>query len=209
MKKGIFLKIAFNMLLIALLTIFIGSFSITAEAAEDKEETMDILLKENADIDKVSEEIKEQDEKIQIEICEDINLLHLVYPESVDMEEIVQDESIKSQIEVTGELPKIVDPKDDIRDVDVSDITPESEEMADESIDDYDLFDLLAWHLDEVTEDRKSLEYATGKGIRIVELILRTLFYPEDLIWKEESHTWMMMTVLRIITVTERKQRGS
>ena len=167
MKKGIFLKIAFNMLLIALLTIFIGSFSITAEAAEDKEETMDILLKENADIDKVSEEIKEQDEKIQIEICEDINLLHLVYPESVDMEEIVQDESIKSQIEVTGELPKIVDPKDDIRDVDVSDITPESEEMADESIDDYDLFDLLAWHLDEVTEDRKSLEYATGKGIRI------------------------------------------
>ena len=167
MKKGIFLKIAFNMLLIALLTIFIGSFSITAEAAEDKEETMDILLKENADIDKVSEEIKEQDEKIQIEICEDINLLHLVYPESVDMEEIVQDESIKSQIEVTGELPKIEDPKDDIRDVDVSDITPESEEMADESIDDYDLFDLLAWHLDEVTEDRKSLEYATGKGIRI------------------------------------------
>ncbi|SFU96346.1 cellulose binding domain-containing protein [Butyrivibrio sp. INlla21] len=170
MKKGIYRKLALNMFLAALLTIFIGGFSITAEAAEDKEQTMDILLKENADIDKVTEEIKEQDEKIQIEVCEDINLLHLIYPESVDVEEIVQDKSIRGQIEVTGDLPKIEDPKDDLSDVDVSDITPESEEMAEEEIDDYDLFDMLAWHLDEVTDDRQSLEYTTGKGVRIAHI---------------------------------------
>ena len=107
MKKSIYHKYRFYMILVALLTIFFGSFPIQVRAAENKEETMDILLKENADIDKVREEITKQDEKIQIEACEAINLLHLVYPESVDMEEITEDESIKSQIEVTGELPKI------------------------------------------------------------------------------------------------------
>ena len=167
MKTGIYCKISFYVFLAALLILFFGSFPLEARAAENKEETMDILLKENADIDKVTEEIAKQDEKIQIEVYEEINLLHLVYPESVDMEEIVQDESIRGEIAVTGELPALEDPKDDLREVDASDITPESEEMTDEGNDEYDLFDLLAWHLDEVTEDRKSLEYATGRGVRV------------------------------------------
>ncbi len=167
MKKGIHRKISFYIFLASLLIIFCDGFSITVEAAWNREKTMDILLKENADIDKVREEIEEQDKKIRIEACEDINLLHLIYPESVDMEEIIQDESIRRQIAVTGDLPKIEDPKVDLGDVDVSDITPESEEMTDESIDDCELFDLLAWHLDEVTDDRKSLKYTTGKGVRI------------------------------------------
>ena len=167
MKTGIYRKISFYVFLAALLILFFGSFPLEARAAENKEETMDILLKENADIEKVTEEIAKQDEKIQIEVYEEINLLHLVYPESIDMEEIVQDESIRDEIAVTGELPELEDPQDDLREVDVSDITPESEEMTDEGDDEYDLFDLLAWHLDEVTEDRKSLEYATGRGVRV------------------------------------------
>ena len=167
MKKSLYHKFSFCMFLATLITIFHGGFSVTAEAAGNKEQTMDILLKENADIDAVIEEIEEQDEKIRIEACEDINLLHLIYPDSVAVEEIVQDENIQDQIAVMGNLPGLEDPKDDLEEVDVSDITPESEEMTDESEDDYDLFDLLAWHLDEVTGDRKSLEYATGKGVRI------------------------------------------
>lgn len=167
MKTGIYRKISFYVFLAALLILFFGSFPLEARAAENKEETMDILLKENADIEKVTEEIAKQDEKIQIEVYEEINLLHLVYPESIDMEEIMQDESIRDEIAVTGELPELEDPQDDLREVDVSDITPESEEMTDEGDDEYDLFDLLAWHLDEVTEDRKSLEYATGRGVRV------------------------------------------
>ncbi|MCR4567496.1 MAG: S8 family serine peptidase [Pseudobutyrivibrio sp.] len=164
-RKKIFCKI-----LAVLTTILCCGFSIKVEAAENEDQTIDILLKEGADIDKVREEIVEQDEKIQIEVYEDINLFHLIYPETINIEKIVHDANISGEIEIVGELPKFEGAKNNLKEVGSFDITPESEEMTEVSDDEYDLFDLLAWHLDEVTQDRKSLEYATGRGVRIAHI---------------------------------------
>ncbi|WP_458459176.1 cellulose binding domain-containing protein, partial [Pseudobutyrivibrio sp.] len=79
----------------------------------------------------------------------------------------IQDKSIRENIEVTGELPKLEEPKLQIDKKMLSHMTPESEELTEESDIESELFELLAWHVDEVTDGGKSLEKTKGKGVKI------------------------------------------
>lgn len=145
-------------------TFFCGA-TLRVSAAEEK--TLDILLKDGASVQKVTEVIGSKDSNIQIQVYEDIKLIHMTYPESVQVENIIQDKNIKENIEVTGELPKLEEPKLQLDKKTLSRMTPESEELTDESDIESELFELLAWHVDEVTDDGKSLEKTKGKGVKI------------------------------------------
>ena len=165
MKKSRYRNLLFFIFLAFLGPVFFCSFSVTAEAS--KEQTFDILLKEDSDIEQVCEDILEKDEKIKIQKYEDINLLHIIYPETLQLEDIIQDKCIGDEIAVAGEMPKLEEPEPVMDESMLSGITPESEELSGERDSGDDLFDRLAWHVDEVTDDRKSMKLSTGKGVRV------------------------------------------
>lgn len=153
-----------NRLLMIMIAVFFFA-SLKAEAAG--ENTLDLLLKEDADIGKVQEDIMAINEGIQIQLYEEINLVHLVCPESLQVEKVVRDENMKGKIEASGELPKFEE-TDGLPDYDaVSNIVPEGEGIGTEDDVGHRLFELLAWHADEVTENGQSLKLARGKGVKI------------------------------------------
>lgn len=165
MKNRRINKLLLTFFLSILVPIFFCSFSLKVEAAEEK--TLDLLLKEDADIEQVRKDILEKNENIQIQIYEDINLVHLIYPETLQVEEIIQEECIQEKIEIKGELPKLEETKLLIEENMVSNITTESENLSSESNVGLNLFNMLAWHVNEVTENGQSLELARGNGVKI------------------------------------------
>lgn len=158
-----------KLLLVTVLSIFASlflcGFPLRVEAAE--KQTIDILLKEDANIEQVQKDIIEKDKNIQIQVYEDINLLHLICPETLQVEEILQDKNIEKNIEIKGELPKFEGSRLLFDEKMVSNITPESEKISGENDIGLDLFNMLAWHVDEVTESGQSLEVAKGNNVKI------------------------------------------
>ena len=165
MKNRRINKLLLTVFLSTLVPIFFCCFALKAEAAEEK--TLDLLLKEDADIEQVRKDILEKNENIQIQVYEDINLVHLIYPETFRVEEIVQDEGIQEKIELKGELPKLEETKLLLEENMISNITLESENLSRKSNVGINLFNMLAWHVNEVTENGQSLKLARGKGVSI------------------------------------------
>ena len=167
-KRAFFIRKPLVALLPALV-VLLGSFQISAKAAGEKEQTIDVLLKENANIKEVKENILRKDKNIEVDVYEEINLMHLVYPETVDVDKIIQDKSIHDQIEVAGDLPKLEGAEEPVDKPGESDISSESTEELMKVLAD-DPYNKQNWHVDEVTEDEKSFEYTTGKNVRIAHI---------------------------------------
>ena len=167
-KRAFFIRKPLVALLPALV-VLLGSFQISAKAAGEKEQTIDVLLKENANIKEVKENILRKDKNIEVDVYEEINLMHLVYPETVDVDKIIKDKSIHDQIEVAGDLPKLEGAEEPVDKPGESDISSESTEELMKVLAD-DPYNKQNWHVDEVTEDEKSFEYTTGKNVRIAHI---------------------------------------
>lgn len=130
--------------------------------------TIDLLLEEGVNINEVINEIKKIDSKIQITQCDEILLLHLELPKSVSKTEIVNNRIVKECVQYSGNLPEVVYQKNDISKFDIESVQRNEEEKeSSKSISDKYIFDAKAWHVNEVTQNKKSLELSTGRGTKI------------------------------------------
>ena len=146
-KRAFFIRKPLVTLLPALV-VLLGSFQISAKAAGEKEQTIDVLLKENANIKEVKENILRKDKNIEVDVYEEINLMHLVYPETVDVDKIIQDKSIHDQIEVAGDLPKLEGAEEPVDKHEKSDISSESTEELMKVLAD-DPYNKQNWYVEE------------------------------------------------------------
>jgi len=157
----------FIALMVCLLVISPITDAFGVEASEDEKE-IDLLLDENANIQEVSDSIKEIDSDIQITEYAEVSLLHLELPEAVSIDDIVADKVVKNEVELSGNVLDI-----ELGRIDLG--STYSEEVV---LDEYQahrrqrmsnemLFDLMGWHVDEVTEERRSLEISAGEGVKI------------------------------------------
>lgn len=145
----------------------------TVEAKSfDNVKKMDLLLNENVDIQKITHEIKEINPNIQITKYEEISLLHLDLPEEVSSNDIVTNQAVKNEIKLVGNAPDVKLQKKDLGNTSYlkNAVLGEPKAYSRQSISgvsDINTFNLKGWHVDEVTEKRKSLEISKGSGVKI------------------------------------------
>ena len=124
---------------------------------------MDLLLKFEADIVQIEDTIKQMNPELEITVISEINLLRISASENVDIERILNSDIVKGAVESWGELNQIVVEEDDIENADIAGFT--NERRAKMSA--IEFFDMMAWHVDEITNNRKSIEISNGEGISI------------------------------------------
>lgn len=160
-------KIQLFIILTLCLLLARASFDIfEVEAFNDKE--IDLLLYDNANIQEVIDTIKEIDSDIQITEYAEVSLLHLELPETVSINDIVTDKVVKNGVELIGNIANIESDRMDLgatysEDVVLGEYQTYKRQTTSEEV----LFDLMGWHVDEVTEERRSLEISTGEGVKI------------------------------------------
>lgn len=137
-------------------------------ASENNMNEMDILLIEDADIQKVSTLIKSLNSHIEITEYNEIKLIHIEYPGDIDEDVILNNDDIKKYIDVSGTLPEIVAEPIDVDSIAENGAISEGVDLDDATklVNDQ-IFDRLSWHVNEVTNNKKSLELATGKDIKV------------------------------------------
>jgi subtilisin family serine protease len=161
-------KIKVCTMLVACLLVATPNFDMfVVKAAEDDKE-IDLLLDENANILDVTDAIKDINPDIQITKYTEVSLLHLELPKAVSKDDIVANKDVKSEIELVGNIPDIEIGRRDLgatysgEGIIGGHQTYSTQRMSDETI-----FDLMGWHVNEVTEERRSLEISTGEGVKI------------------------------------------
>lgn len=175
-RKGLIMKMKLKLKPIRIITAFLVMFLLNnstdmkkACAAEGNKNEMDILLVENADIQEVGSLIKKLSSDINITEYEEVNLIHVEYPNTMTSNEIADNEVIEKYIEISGNLPEIVtaDPIDLVS-ASSDSISVENEDSDSTPIvTDEEIFKRLAWHVNEVTGDGKTLELTSGNGVKI------------------------------------------
>lgn len=145
------------------------SFKTVEAKSFDNVKKMDLLLNENVDIQKITHEIKEINPNIQITKYEEISLLHLDLPKEVSSNDIVTNKDVKNAIELVGNVPDIKLDRKDLGNTPYSKnaVLGESQKYSKQIISDVNIFDSKGWHVDEVTEERKSFDISKGKGVKI------------------------------------------
>lgn len=142
--------------------------SVDAESVNEPKQ-IDLLLEENTNIQEITDEIKRINPHIQMTKCDEIFLLHLKLPEYVSQDDIVNAKNIKEHIEEAGTMPNLEVVKEDLGSTKYYNnaVIGETEGYSKEDISDVDFFYSKGWHVDEVTQNKKSLDISKGKNVKI------------------------------------------
>ena len=129
-----------------------------------------LLLNENADLLEVKSILKGINSSFVLTCIEEINLIYIESEEEIKEDEIMSNRIIYQATLEYGELAGIEQEGITLTDIQVDNtaISLESiEEEIDSDIENIELLSLMAWHIDDVTDERNSLEISTGNGIEI------------------------------------------
>lgn len=161
----------FNEGVVSLNSNFMDNDLISSEEflADDMENSefveFDLILKESADLDEFIQCVDEISEEISISLIEEIGLIHVKLPSRMTKEEFLNESSIQPYVELYGEMPDMEMPQAPLNAIDfnttIGRIIPRTRSVE------TDLFDTMAWHVDEVTSDGESLQISQGDGIKI------------------------------------------
>ncbi len=140
----------------------LGSYNnlIDVKAFENKEE-IDLLLNEDTNIQEIIKEIKEVDPVVQITEFEEVSLLHLELSKPGYLDNILNDESIINQVEQIGTMPDIEIGRTDLGSIYSGEKIVGGEKLYNNSrkrMTNETIFDLMGWHVDEVTDKRYQQE---------------------------------------------------
>lgn len=133
-----------------------------------QEQEFDLLLVEGVTVEQFEQASYCLSEDISISAIPEIGLIHIVLPHSIQKDVFLSDETIQSYVYIQGEMPDIQLPQEPVGTVDLDNVNlGNTGRSLYSEITDEELFDLMAWHVDEVTDSRASLEISKGAGSRI------------------------------------------
>ncbi len=145
-------------------TVFAGT---TGEEQEGN--SLDLLLKSGDTMEQFEQAIRQISPEITVSWIPEIACIHLDLPASVDKEELISHESIRPFISAKGNLPDISAPQNPLNSIDLNNVSIDAagDSRFRSQLTDEELFDAMAWHVDEITDHRMSLDIAKGDGARI------------------------------------------
>jgi len=142
--------------------------SVNASDDSDKKSELTLLLNEAADIAEVESVLYEMNPSFSITSLEEINLINIKSEEYINEKEIMSNQVIRTATSDYGNLADI-----EQEGITLTDICTDSEAMflekteIDSDADNIELLNSLAWHIDDVTDLKKSLDISTGEGVEI------------------------------------------
>ena len=128
---------------------------------------IDVILNEGYTVEMFEQIINEYYPEVTISSTPEIQLIHLTLPSSIDENSFFTDKQIQKFIYVKGELPNISVPQHPLSSVDLNKLNLPTCKQFRSRMTNEELFDAMAWHVDEVTNDKMSLNIAAGEGARI------------------------------------------
>lgn len=162
-------KIKLFIILMVCLLMVSHNFDALAVEGSDNNKEIDLLLNENASVEEVTNAIKKIHPNIQVTEYEEVSLLHLELPKSVSKSDIVTNKVVKSEIELVGNTPDIELGRTDLGGTTyLGQVAPRrNQTYLQQRMSDEEIFDLMGWHVDQVTEGRRSLEISKGVGVKV------------------------------------------
>lgn len=128
----------------------------------------DLLLNDGITIEEFESAVNNIYEDISLSAISEIGLVNIKLPPSISKEEFLSNEIVKSFIYLHGEMPDMQIPQNPINEVDINSVISDyTERSLFTEITNEELFDLMAWHVDEVTNERASLDISKGTGSKI------------------------------------------
>lgn len=158
-----------KVLVIGLILTMMTASTVFADTTREEHEGngLDLLLKSGDTMEQVEQAISQISPDITLSWIPEIACIHLELPASVDKEEIISHERIRPFISAKGNLPDISAPLNPLNSIDLNNVTAVGDSRFRSQMTDEELFDAMAWHVDEITDHRMSLDIAKGDGARI------------------------------------------
>lgn len=136
-------------------------------SSENNRVVVDVILNEGYTVEQFEEIINEYYPEIAMSSTPEIQLIHLMLPTDMDVDSFLGDEKVQPYIYIKGELPDISVPQNPLGSVELSKTNFSDYNQARMRMTEEELFDTMAWHVDEVTNDRISLDISTGEGAKV------------------------------------------
>lgn len=134
---------------------------------ENEENSLDLILNTGYTIEEFERVVSSISTEIKLSSISEIELVHLVLPASMDKESFLNHDEIRPFIYAQGELPDISIPQEPINNFNLNESSlPEYSQYRSQMTDE-EMFDAMAWHVDEITNNRMSLNIAQGNGTKI------------------------------------------
>ena len=136
--------------------------------ASEKVTNIDILVRNKGDLEYVSRKLSGINSQIEVTEIPEIGLLRVQGINTNELYHILSAPEIADKISHTGNLATIEQDPQLLSNEDKNIISRSySKSRSGEVLSNEELFDELAWHVDLVTNERNSLEKATGQGVKI------------------------------------------
>lgn len=134
---------------------------------EEKKDSFEVLLDKQYSIEQFEQTVTNLYPGVVLSAVEEIMLIHIELPESVEKEEFLNNKEIREFIYAQGELPDISIPLNPLGTVSLNKLNVDVLKKLRARMTDEEMFDAMAWHVDEITNNRKSLDITKGKGVKI------------------------------------------
>lgn len=137
------------------------------EDSESGSVAIDLILNEGYTVEQFEQVINTYYSEIVMSSIPEIQLIHLVLPVGMDLDGLLNDKKIQQYIYIQGDLPDFTVPQDPLRSIDLAKTNLVNYNQARMRMTDEELFDTMGWHVDEVTNDRASLDISAGEGVKV------------------------------------------
>lgn len=141
-------------------------FTSEQDETDSTEQSFDLILKEDFSTDQFVQVVFDIYENVNLSAVSEIALVHVDLPLGIDKNEFVNNEFIMPFIYAQGEMPAMDAPQNPIANIDLASTSlnerPFYSRMTNE-----ELFEAMAWHVNEVTNDGASLEISKGNGTKV------------------------------------------
>lgn len=137
------------------------------DSRSDEESNLDLILNSAYTIDQFEKVVNHISPDIVLSSIPEVELIHVELPASMDKESFLNHVDIQPFIYAQGKMPDISAPQNPLSNVNINDANFSTYSRTRSQMTDEEMFDAMAWHVDEITNNRLSLDIAKGTGIKI------------------------------------------
>lgn len=134
---------------------------------DNRANEIDLLLGEKYSFKDFEHVVKKLYPEVTLNLIDEIRLIHVELPAYVGIEDFIYNDDIEPFIEAHGKLPELSVPQSPLANIDIDKLAGTRIDQRQKRLSNEELFDTLAWHVDEITNNRKSLDISKGEGTQI------------------------------------------
>lgn len=137
------------------------------DSRSDAESNLDLILNSGYTIEQFERVVNHISPDIVLSSIPEVKLIHVELPTSIDKESFLNYVDIQPFIYAQGKMPDMSVPQNPLSSVNINDSNFSTYSRTRTQMTNEEMFDAMAWHVDEITNNRLSLDIADGDETRI------------------------------------------